>query len=310
MFSTKLSLRLGAAFAVPATCASALLFSAGGASAASLPITPDTSQPSGQVWVLTNLNSGMVADDPNWSTQSGTAIDQWPANGGDNQAWVISASGGASGGDFTISNRYSGLCLTDPGTMQSGCGADSTEEWRLTWTGPMNNGHRHAQLQNVFDGGYLTVTSDSTSAATALTVTDNASDPAAAWDLGLTGYTFLSNAVTVPEGFNKTYNDWTQDTDSWGPPLVGYNCQTDYHFRMSSGQTPVYQATGDAQGNNVYPMIWADPAQLFYGGWIETDPADADAGRGHLTITYNELTSGSQTGQIQVYCDVNSGVNS
>ena len=36
-----------------------------------------------------NLNSGMVLEDPGSSTSTSTQMDQWTANGGANQKWVL-----------------------------------------------------------------------------------------------------------------------------------------------------------------------------------------------------------------------------
>jgi Ricin-type beta-trefoil lectin domain-like len=302
MSSTKLLFRVGTGFAVPAACATALLIPAGAALASVPPA--DTSQPTGQVWTLQNQNSGMMADDPGWSTAPGTAVDQWPATGGDNQSWVITASSGGYSGDFTIASRYSGLCLSDAGVMFEPCAAVANEEWQLTWTGPMNNGHRDAQLRGVASGEYLD--SDSTQ-GDPLGLTPDSSDPAATWILGLAPYTFLTNPVNVPQSLGAgPYYDTTIDTNQ-GPPVVGYNCQPDYHFRMSSGVVPVYQSTGRAP---VYDAaIWAEPVPS-PSGWSELDPADAEAGLGHLDIEYTQSGNSAATGQIQVYCDVNSGVDS
>ena len=40
---------------------------------------------------LTNLESGYTVEDENNSTTEGTAIDQWPSNGGSNQDWTLSS---------------------------------------------------------------------------------------------------------------------------------------------------------------------------------------------------------------------------
>jgi hypothetical protein len=40
---------------------------------------------------LTNLESGYTVEDENNSTTEGSAIDQWPSNGGSNQDWTLSS---------------------------------------------------------------------------------------------------------------------------------------------------------------------------------------------------------------------------
>jgi len=304
MSSTKLFFRIGAGLAVPAACAMALLLPAGAALAAGAPAA-DTSQPTGQVWTLQSQSSGMVADDPGWSITPGTAAIQWPANGGDNQSWVITASAGSYSGDFTLASRYSGLCLSDAGVMFEPCEAVADEEWQLTWTGPMNNGHRAAQLRGVGSGEYLD--SDGTQ-GDPLGLTPDSSDPAAAWILGLAPYTFLTNTVSVPQNYDaEDYYDTTMDSNGLTPPQIGYNCQSDYHFRMSSGAEPAYQSAGNAAIDEA--RIWTDPVSQ-EETWIELEPTQAAAGLGHLDIMYYESGNSTTTGQIQVYCDVNSGVDS
>jgi hypothetical protein len=95
--------------------------------------------PNGQ-YNLTNDASGMVLDDPAFSTAAGTQIIQWPANGGANQKWqfVFQPSG-----YYTIQNVYSELYLTDPGDSSSPGTAleqdpatnDSSQLWSLTASG-------------------------------------------------------------------------------------------------------------------------------------------------------------------------------
>jgi Ricin-type beta-trefoil lectin domain-like len=303
MSSTKLFLRIGTGLAVPAACATALLIPAGAALAADAPAA-DTSQPTGQVWIMSNQNSGLVADDPGLSTEPGTSVDQWGYNAGDNQSWVITADSGA----FTIASRYNGLCLTatsgnpsEP-VVQDTCDGGDSQQWQLTWTGPMNNGNRDARLQNEMTGEYLAIESDSTSQGASLDVEPSSTDPAANWTLGLTGYHFLTTSFGVPQEYgDPAANSW-DDT-----PTDGYTCQPDYHFRMSSGSTPVYQSTGTALVAGV--VVWAEPVVQEFG-WVELDPTDADAGLGHLNVDYTESGDSATTGQIQVYCDVNSGVDS
>lgn len=69
-------------------------------------------------YVVTNLSSQLVLDDPSFSTTPGKAIDQWTGNGGANVEWFFSSQGG---GYYVIQNVSSGLLLTDPnGTTAPG----------------------------------------------------------------------------------------------------------------------------------------------------------------------------------------------
>lgn len=46
-------------------------------------------KPSGSNWIIINKSSGLAIDDPASSTQAGTGIIVWSANGGANQSWAI-----------------------------------------------------------------------------------------------------------------------------------------------------------------------------------------------------------------------------
>jgi hypothetical protein len=61
-------------------------------------------------YVLTNHSSGLVLDNPGFSTSPGRQITQWNANGGTNQEWFLSSQGN---GYYVILNVSSGLLLTD-----------------------------------------------------------------------------------------------------------------------------------------------------------------------------------------------------
>ena len=79
MSLTKPFFRLGTVLMLlPVTGAAALMISGGSASASTAPAA-DTSQPGGMVWVLDNVATGMVADDPGFATTPGTEPIQWPA---------------------------------------------------------------------------------------------------------------------------------------------------------------------------------------------------------------------------------------
>ncbi len=89
---------------------------------------------------LENSYSGLVLDDPGFSTVSGTQIIEWLANGGSNQKWQLTLE---SSGHYTIQNVSSQLYLTDPsdstklGTKLEELPAtnDATQLWSLTASG-------------------------------------------------------------------------------------------------------------------------------------------------------------------------------
>ena len=91
-------------------------------------------------YVLTNINSKLVLDDPGGSTAPGTAMYQWPANGGMNQRWFLSFNGR---GYYTIQNVSSHLFLTDANSSnaqgisleQSAPTNDDSQLWSLTAQG-------------------------------------------------------------------------------------------------------------------------------------------------------------------------------
>ena len=90
--------------------------------------------------VVLNLYSQLVMDDPGWSTASGIAIYQWPADGYLNQEWFFSYNGS---GYYTIQNVWSRLFLTDPnGATKGGTSLeqavptyDDSQLWSLTASG-------------------------------------------------------------------------------------------------------------------------------------------------------------------------------
>jgi hypothetical protein len=97
---------------------------------ASAPTEPtNTALPSG-IYTIRNAFSGWVLDDPNWSTQSGTQVIQWAPNGGNNQKWVITASGD---GFYTIMNYFNGLylCAQDRQDDTSYRNGSNSELWSI-----------------------------------------------------------------------------------------------------------------------------------------------------------------------------------
>jgi hypothetical protein len=62
-------------------------------------------------YTVLNALSGLVWDDPNFSTTPGTKVQLFAPNGGTNQQWSFAANGD---GTYTITNHASGLVLDDP----------------------------------------------------------------------------------------------------------------------------------------------------------------------------------------------------
>jgi fibronectin type 3 domain-containing protein len=67
-------------------------------------------------YTLTNLSSGLLADNIGSSQTSGQVIDQQVANGGTDQKWIFTYAGN---GSYTIQNAASGLYLTPAGVVAS-----------------------------------------------------------------------------------------------------------------------------------------------------------------------------------------------
>jgi hypothetical protein len=59
-------------------------------------------------YAIQNHQTGWVVDVLNNSTAAGGAVDQWPANGGGNQSWILTP---AAGGGFVLRNVNSNLAL-------------------------------------------------------------------------------------------------------------------------------------------------------------------------------------------------------
>jgi hypothetical protein len=95
--------------------------------------------PNGE-YTLANGSSGLVLDDPAFSTTSGTQMIQYTANGGSNQKWQFTFQ---SSGYYTIRNVYSQLYLTDPGNStapgnkleQMSATSNNSQLWSLSASG-------------------------------------------------------------------------------------------------------------------------------------------------------------------------------
>jgi len=78
---------------------------------------------------IVNANSGMLLEDPGYSTSNGTDMDQWTGNGGSNQQWAVTSLGS---GKYEIVNAYSGLALEVSG--QSTSNGALVDQWSY-WAG-------------------------------------------------------------------------------------------------------------------------------------------------------------------------------
>jgi subtilase family serine protease len=74
---------------------------------------------------LTNLSSQALMTDPNASTAPGTQIEQFSADGTNDQKWIFTYST-ANPGYYTIQNAGNGLYVTDPGSQDCSGSVTST----------------------------------------------------------------------------------------------------------------------------------------------------------------------------------------
>jgi hypothetical protein len=123
--------------------------------------------PTGVAYWVKSVNSGMVMDDRESSTSSGTQLIQYPQTGHDNQKWMLARN---NDGYWTIKNVLSGLCMATENAstsaraavVQATCTGGTGQEWQLQ---PQGNGN---ELVNRNSGQCLDVTNSSTSARTPL----------------------------------------------------------------------------------------------------------------------------------------------
>ena len=202
-------------------------------------VVASDSVPQGQVDTLTNLKTGMVADDDNNSGSAGTQMIEWPANGGYNQNWVFVPSTGANAGYDEIQNRQSGLCLDvsgastvqDAPVIQWTCTGNANQQWQVH-----SIGTNAIALQNENSGDYLGVAggdSDGNPVQGAGLVQGVAnSNDAATWLLTPVSYRILTDKeLAAGHGSNDPpqfyYYSTIGDDTAW-------TCQSGYHFRMAS----------------------------------------------------------------------------
>jgi hypothetical protein len=89
------------------------------------------------VYLLTNRYSGLVLDNPNFSTTSGQQMIQWSINSGSNQKWKIAAT---SDGSYTIQNMSSSMLLGDGGgtLRQYWSNGQASQLWSVSLAGSNN----------------------------------------------------------------------------------------------------------------------------------------------------------------------------
>jgi hypothetical protein len=88
----------------------------------------------GSGYYVTNVDTGMVADDSGYSKSRGGAVIDWDKNGGTNQQWIFRNNGQ---GFFNVINVYSGLCLDVLGASKSSgalvdqytCNGGANQNW-------------------------------------------------------------------------------------------------------------------------------------------------------------------------------------
>jgi polygalacturonase len=106
-------------------------------SSPSTPSTPTAGPIADGVYLLTNRYSGLVLDNPNFSTTSGQQMIQWSINSGSNQKWKIAAT---SDGSYTIQNMSSSMLLGDGGgtLRQYWSNGQASQLWSVSLAGSNN----------------------------------------------------------------------------------------------------------------------------------------------------------------------------
>jgi hypothetical protein len=301
-------------------------------------VVPSDSTPGGQVQTLTDVKTGLVADDANASMSAGTQMIQWGANGGYNQDWVLVPSSGANAGYDEIQNRQSGLCLDvanastaqDAPVIQWTCTGNANQQWQIQST--QDSGVYFINNKN--SGGSLAVADGESGGspgygAGLVQDVDN-TNSTDTWRLSLTTYELLTNLELGVAGNIVT------DETNWA-------CVSGYHFRMASPgtynsaeskwtaapQADVDQAAGNSsvQGNNLVStkqgpdggleLGWpSDPtSESWTNAFVETqpgsypsdpNPAAASSGNGVVSISYfysDPFQSQDLDEQVYLHCD-------
>jgi hypothetical protein len=278
-----------------AACAVGVLGTASGASATSMAANPQTSAPAGEVVTLTNQWTGMVAEDPAFSTNGDTQMDQWAANA--NQAWVITQD---SSGYYVLVNRPSNMCLDDSWAstqvsdpiIQWPCNGQTNQEWSLSTTnGPTEIINRASNLA---------LQPDDDTSGDGL-VQGNGTGFVITWSVSPTPYELLTNPITVAGGLITA--DPTE-----------YTCESGYHFRAYDAVENSARLNGfgyvvartqegdidgrdpDADGNNYSAFSWTE-AETFNGSGTFIPV--------YNLAYYHSTTPYDQTGQVMLYCDPN-----
>ena len=300
------------------------------------------SVPAGQVNVLTNVTTGMAADDANDSTSQGTQMIQWPANGGFNQNWVFVPSTGANAGYDEIQNRLSGLCLDvsgastaqDASVIQWSCSGNANQQWKVeaTQTSGVD------LIQNENSGGYLAVAGGENNGHPAqgaglVQDVDN-SNYTDTWKVSLTSYQLVSGLehgranvagtqdptnwtcvsgyhfrMASPGSYNSSTNKWTALPQAYvDEPFV--NSDVDGNNTVSAQQGPdggLYLAPGD----NPSAQSWTNAQVMSQPGDYLSDPDPAAASSGHGVVSIDYYYSGAFSWfdleeQVHLHCDPDS----
>jgi hypothetical protein len=204
-------------------------------------VVPSDSVPGGQVDILTNNRTGMVADDANNSGSAGTQMIQWPANGGSNQNWVIVPSTGANAGYAELQNRESGLCLDvsgastaqDAPVIQWTCSGNANQQWKVQAAASSGS----SLIRNENSGGYLGVAGGENGGnpgqGAGLVQDVNNSNDTDTWTMSPASYRILTDLELVSaraNGDGLYFVNSQYDATQWA-------CTSGYHFRMASAGT-------------------------------------------------------------------------
>ena len=221
---------------------------------------------------IVNAGSGMVLEVPAFSTDDGTGLDQWIANGGANQQWTISS---VSGGAYQILNRNSSLAVEV--YNQATTNGASVDQW--AWWGSPNQQWSLSSLSN----GFYEIINENSGLALEVSrasTTDGGPIDQSAWNGGANQQWLLlsvgaTGTVSAPSGGSgaaaATFHgfNWADPDDNFidGPLLFSGLSITDNYSTVQSVAGVVLSAFSSVGANAV--RIPINPETVIGSWWVD-----------------------------------------
>jgi endoglucanase len=220
---------------------------------------------------IVNAGSGMVLEVPGFSNDDGTGLDQWIANGGANQQWAISSTGG---GTYQILNRNSGLAAEV--YNQSTTNGATVDQW--AWWGGANQQWALASLSNGF---YEIINENSRLAleVSGASTADGGAPDQSAWNGGANQQWLIlsvgaTGTVSAPSGGSGAAAasfhgfNWADPGDNFidGPLLLSGLSITDNYATVQSVAGLVLSAFSGVGANAV--RIPINPETVIGSWWV------------------------------------------